>query len=319
MRAYSESNAFRNTSPTFDCAISCAHKWRCHTAEVLDGSNRCFARPECRNAGRAVLRQAERVTQTVAAARVVATNRNAMKQGNTQSRQPLFWANKQYLRLRARPLEVGRGCRRKQLPFFPGTTIFGTTAARWADLLRWADPQDMSRQVGLVDGASSGSFRGTYLVVLYSSTQDAVRQEQTNHFSLDKNYRNSSSSSGASQSWLDRHELLSSVSAAAVCEHRLSPVFCILEKNLGTGCDTRSSGPGRVLSTSVSSAGIHHSRQLVEWNLAPAQRLAGPAMSGVPREQVAAAFSSGGAARSSGERLSARRALPAQLQFFRAV
>ena len=39
------------------------HKWRCRTAEVLDGSNRCFARPECRNAGRAVLRQAERVTR----------------------------------------------------------------------------------------------------------------------------------------------------------------------------------------------------------------------------------------------------------------
>ena len=51
-----------------------------------------------------------------------------------------------------------------------------------------------------------------------------------------------------------------------------------------------------------------HRRQLVEWNLAPAQRLAGPVMSGVPRQQVRAAFSSGGAARSSGERLSARRA-----------
>ena len=64
------------------------------------------------------------------------------------------------------------------MPFFHGTTILGTTVARWADLLRWADPQDMSRQVGLVDGACSGSFQGTYLVIVYSSTQDAVRQEQ---------------------------------------------------------------------------------------------------------------------------------------------
>ena len=204
------------------------------------------------------------------------------------------------------------------MPFFHGTTILGTTAARWADLLRWADPQDTSRQVGLVDGArhvSPFEARIKHCLQFYARRGST----RTHHFSPEKNYRNSSSSSGASQSWLDRHELLASLSAAAVCEHRLSPVFCILEKNFGTSCDTRHSGQRQVLSTSVSSAGIHHRRQLVEWNLAPAQRLAGPAMSGVPRQQVAAALSSGGAARSSGERLSARRALLAQLQFFRAL
>ena len=50
----------------------------------------------------------QRIPLTAAAARAVGTDRNAMVQGSRQSRQPLFWANRQYLRLRARPPGPGR-------------------------------------------------------------------------------------------------------------------------------------------------------------------------------------------------------------------
>ena len=199
-----------------------------------------------------------------------------MKQGNTQSRQPSFCANKQYPRLRARPLEVGRGCRRKQLPFFHGTTILGTTVARWADLLRWADPQDMSRQVGLVDGACNGSFQGTYLVIVYSSTQDAVRQEQT-----------------------------------------------ILALRKTTGVHLRRVVLHRVGSTDTNC--WHHSALLRYGNIASRQysaswkKLWNQLRHALFRSETSSFNLACGAARSSRERLSARRALVAQLQFFRAL
>ena len=53
--------------------------------------------------------------------------------------------------------------------------------------------------------------------------------------------------SGALESWLKRCESLA-LNAAAVCEHRLLPILCILEKTWETGCDARFSGQRRDLS-----------------------------------------------------------------------
>ena len=115
----------------------------------------------------------QKVSLAVTAARAGGTCRNAMEQENRQSRRHLFWANRQYLRLRARHLEVGFGCNWKLLHLCPETMVSGTTLARRADLLRWVDAQDVSQKVGKADGASSGFLRSRYLDPALCITQNA--------------------------------------------------------------------------------------------------------------------------------------------------
>ena len=224
MIAYSESNAFRNPIPTFDCAISCTNgdvalqryltvriaASRVPSAGTLDepfcvkpkGSPDCSSGSSCRD------KQGCRETGKHAESTALVLGQQTASTTQSQTSGSGTWMQEETVALLSRP-------------------ILGTTVARWADLFRWADPQDMSRQVDLVDGACSGSGHVSCHGLQFYARRGSTR---TNHFSPEKNYRNSSSSSGASQSWLDRHELLASLRAAAVCEHRFSPVFCILEK-----------------------------------------------------------------------------------------
>ena len=61
----------------------------------------------------------------------LAVRSNALLWGLRQNRQPLLWAHRQYLRLRARPLEVGFGCGWRLLPSSPRprTSASGTIPA----------------------------------------------------------------------------------------------------------------------------------------------------------------------------------------------
>ena len=72
-----------------------------------------------------------------------------MEKGNRSGRQPLFPKDREYLRLRAGPqlLELGRVP--ELLTLCSEAVVSVTTLVRRADLLRWVDPQDMSRKVGM--------------------------------------------------------------------------------------------------------------------------------------------------------------------------
>ena len=131
-----------------------------------------------------------------------------------QSRPPLLWMCRQCLRLGAMPLEVGL------LPLCPETIVSGTAAARWAALLRWLPRTCLGRQAWCP-------------VIVCCTAQNTIRQGQTIQ-PLDLLQELIFLESGASQSWLTRHELLA-FSAAAVCEHHFLPAFPILEQTWESG------------------------------------------------------------------------------------
>ena len=60
-----------------------------------------------------------------------AAGSSALVREFTQGRQPMLWAHRQYLRLGARPLEVGFGCDLRLLPSCPqtGTSVSGSISA----------------------------------------------------------------------------------------------------------------------------------------------------------------------------------------------
>ena len=134
----------------------------------------------------------------------------------------------------------------------------------------------------MADGACSGSFRGRYHVLVCCIAQNTVRRERT--ISATKyDPELILTESGASQAQETRIAGIERGMRRSplVRSKRSSPK----KQNLGTGENARYSRHSHILS--ASSARTYHSRQVDDWNLAPAERLAGFAIGGTREQPVA--------------------------------
>ena len=118
-----------------------------------------------------------RVSLVAVAGRAEGAVKDAMQKEKKLGRKPLFVKNRQYLRLRAEPQPLERGCAWELLLLCTERIVSATTGS--ADLHRWLDAHDVPPQDRVAQGACSASLRSWRPVLVRRFVKDTSRQEQT--------------------------------------------------------------------------------------------------------------------------------------------